>query len=143
MRVVVDTNVLVAGLLNPRGRPGRIVQLLVLGSFAALVDDRILAEYFEVLRRPAFGFSPANVTSLLEFLDAASERVQAFALPALPDPGDQPFLEVAVTGHADALVTGNLRHFPAKVLPASLRVERPADFLRRLTSSLDSPARDQ
>ena len=53
-RAVFDTNVLVAGFLSPAGPPGRIVEWLRVGSVVAVLDDRIFAEYAEVLVRPAF-----------------------------------------------------------------------------------------
>ena len=48
MKVVLDTNVLVSGLLNPYGPPGRIVQLAAAGELQLCLDARILAEYREV-----------------------------------------------------------------------------------------------
>lgn len=91
---VLDTNVLVSGLLNPHGPPGRIVDLLLAGSLQLLFDDRILDEYREVLLRPRFGFAPEEVTALLDLLVAEGEPVLAEALGLeLSDPGDVPFLE--------------------------------------------------
>ncbi len=52
MRIVVDTNVLVSGLLNPYGSPGRILDLVLSGRIQVLYDDRILEEYQDVLARP-------------------------------------------------------------------------------------------
>ena len=130
MRVVLDTNVLVSGLLNPRGSPAAVVDLLLAREVTALLDDRTLEEYLGVLSRPEFGFSPARVSFLTEFLRRDAERVDSEPLPlALPDPTDLPFLEVAVSGLADAMVTGNLRHFP-EPLRHGVRMLAPAEFLR-------------
>ncbi len=49
MIVVVDTNVLVAGLLSPFGPPGEIVRMIVAGSLSLCFDARILSEYSDVL----------------------------------------------------------------------------------------------
>lgn len=103
MRVVVDANVLVSGLLNPFGAAGRIVDPVVGERVELLVDDRVLGEYRRVLAPPRFGF----------------------------DPGDQTFLEVAIAGCADVLVTGNLRHFGGKRTVDRVRVTSPAAFLLR------------
>jgi uncharacterized protein len=129
LRIVLDTNVLVSGLLNPSGAPGRIVDLILAGELTLLVDDRILEEYRTVLRRPKFGFQPDDIADLMIFIEKESERVLASPLDiSLSDRGDIPFLEVAVSGSADALVTGNSRHFrPAAKLPLS--IEGPARFL--------------
>lgn len=61
MRVVVDTNILVSGVLNPHGPPGRIVNAILVETFTVLYDDRILSEYRAVLAQPAFGFRPAEI----------------------------------------------------------------------------------
>ncbi|MBM3266350.1 MAG: putative toxin-antitoxin system toxin component, PIN family [Candidatus Sericytochromatia bacterium] len=129
MIVVVDTNVLISGLLNPHGAPGRIVDLLVRGSLRAAYDDRILAEYREVAKRERFGFDPAAIAELLDFLEAEGVRVLAAALACrLPDPADRMFLEVAAEAQAEALITGNLKHFPDSER-CGIRVVSPAEFL--------------
>jgi len=113
LRVVLDTNVLVSGLLSPFGPPGEIVRLVASGAVTLCFDARILAEYEEVLARPRFGFDPDSVAALIDYLDFAGEMVAAGPLPVrLPDEDDEPFLEVAFACGADCLVTGNLAHFP-------------------------------
>jgi predicted nucleic acid-binding protein len=80
-----------------------------------VLDHRIYAEYQDVLLRPEFGFAPQPVDNLLDFLLQSGERVYTINTSvALPDPYDGKFLEVAIDGSADFLVTGNLRHFPAR-----------------------------
>ena len=129
MRVVVDTNVLVAGLLSPHGPRGRIVDGLVGEELRALFDDRVLEEYREVLVRPKFGFDGRQVIDLLDHVRATGEHVSAPPLKvALPDVDDLPFLEVAVAGKADALITGNMKHFP-RASRAGANVMSPGDFL--------------
>ena len=113
MRVVIDTNVLVSGLLSPFGPPGAIVGLITAGSLCPCHDARVLAEYNDVLRRPAFPFAEEEVAALMAQIRAGGELVAAKPLPLpLPDPDDEPFLEVAAAAMAEFLVTGNLKHFP-------------------------------
>ena len=131
MRVVVDTNVLVSGIINPHGPPGRIIDLVVARTLTALHDDRILSEYREVLLRPLFSFNKADVDSLLEFIELAGEHISASPVGAkLPDPSDLPFLEVAIAGSADALVTGNAKHFKPLRGRHAISVVSPAELLR-------------
>jgi putative PIN family toxin of toxin-antitoxin system len=131
MRVVIDTNVMVSGVLNPHGPPGRIINGVLSESFTVLHDDRILLEYREVLLRPTFGFSRSDVEVLLDFVQWAGEHVSAEPLAlVLPDPNDLPFLEVATSGAADALITGNLKHFKPQRGRHNVPVTTPADFLR-------------
>lgn len=113
MRVVLDTNVLVSGLLSESGAPGWIVDLLTAGEIAAAFDGRILAEYREVLLRPRLALPAASVEDFLGHLARTGLEITAPPWPdALPDPDDEPFLAVAAAASAP-LVTGNLRHFPA------------------------------
>lgn len=131
MRVVIDTNVMVSGVLNPHGPPGRIVNALLSETVTALHDDRILSEYREVLLRPTFRFPLADVEVLLDFVESAGEHVSAQPLSlVLPDPNDLPFLEVATSGRADALITGNIKHFRPRRGQHRVLVTTPAEFLR-------------
>ena len=136
MRVVVDTNVLVSGLLSPFGPPGAIAGLIAAGRLQLCYDARCLAEYAEVLRRPAFPFTDGDIDALLLQIEAAGELTAPSPLPdRLPDPCDEPFLEVAVSALAEFLVTGNVKHFPAAARQGA-RVVSPREFvdsgLRRL-----------
>jgi uncharacterized protein len=96
-----------------------------------LHDDRILSEYRKVLLRPTFGFARSDVEGLLDFVESTGEHVSVEPLSlVLPDPDDLPFLEVAISGAADALITGNIRHFKPRRGRHSALVTTPADFLR-------------
>lgn len=113
MRIVLDTNVLVSGLHNPNGNPGRIVDLILGGRILVLYDDRVLAEYLDVLARPQLAIAPSLAQAFVGYIRLAGEKVTALPLAtdALPDPDDIPFAEIAITGEAEALVTGNMKHF--------------------------------
>ena len=131
MRVVLDTNVIVSALINPEGTPAAVVALVVAGEVRPLLDPRLLAEYREVLSRPRFGFDPDAVEAVVAALVDVGEIVEAPALAIqLPDPDDLAFLEVAVAGGADAIVTGNTRDFPAASCPVPILT--PAALLERL-----------
>jgi putative PIN family toxin of toxin-antitoxin system len=111
VRVVLDANVLVSGVLSPHGPPGRLLDLALAGDLVLVVDDRLLGEYAEVLRRPCFKLPAREVEALVRYLrDVAVPVVGRPLEVTLTDPGDLPFLEVAAAGEA-MLVTGNARHF--------------------------------
>lgn len=134
MRVVLDTNVLVAGLLSALGPPGWIVEAVLAGELEPVFDASIREEYEEVMRRPEFGFAAARVDEILASIDQVGFVVTA-AEPwpeRLPDPDDAPFLAVAAAS-GSVLVTGNMRHFPARarrevvvLTPRELRERRGA-----------------
>jgi putative PIN family toxin of toxin-antitoxin system len=114
MKIVLDTNILVSGLLQPFGPSGQIVRLVAVGELVLCHDSRILAEYREVLLRKKFSFDPERVEILLDEIRAGGIPVAARPLAIrLPDPDDEPFLEIALAGGAQCLVTGNIKHYPA------------------------------
>jgi predicted nucleic acid-binding protein len=109
-----------------------VLDLIASQTVTLLCDDRILSEYREVLVRPAFAFNKADVEALLDFIDFASEHITGRPIDVkLPDPGDLPFLEVAIAGAADALVTGNSKHFKPVRGRHAVSVVSPAEFIGR------------
>lgn len=133
MRIVLDTNVLVSGMLHAHGASGQIVRRVALGDLALAFDARILDEYEEVLRRPKFRLEMHRIEALVEQIRACGLMVAALPLSlGLDDPDDEVFVEVAVAAQAAYLVTGNLKHFRPVRLPG-LEILSPRDFLDRLS----------
>jgi uncharacterized protein len=129
MDIVADTNVLVAGLLSPFGACGEIVRMVSAGELRLSFDARILSEYSEVLRRPKFGFDKEKVAAFLDYIVYRGRAVASSPLlGSLPDPDDEPFLEVALASRAESLVTGNQKHFPAERCQGT-KVISPDQFL--------------
>lgn len=129
-RLVLDTNVLVSGMINPLGTPGRIIDLVREGELELTVDDRILAEYTAVLNRRKFRayFTLQGVRDILMFLEQNTHyTVTTTVISDLPDLNDVPFLEVALAADV-VLVTGNIDHFPASAR-RSAEVVTPAGFV--------------
>lgn len=111
---VFDTNVIVSGLLSTYGPPGRLLDMLVSRHLRMTLDDRVEAEYREVLARPRFSIEPARreaFLAVLSFQDRVACLPWAGKLP--PDIDDAVFLEAAFVSAERTLVTGNQRHFPA------------------------------
>ncbi|PNE18170.1 twitching motility protein PilT [Mesotoga sp. Brook.08.YT.4.2.5.1] len=124
MKIVVDTNVLVASLINPHGSPAGVLNCILSSRVLPCFDARIIDEYERVLQRPRFGFRSDDVRALLDFF----VRVGFFVTPEpvsleLPDLSDLPFVEVSRATNSP-IVTGNAKHFPADFItvlsPAAL-----------------------
>lgn len=137
-RIVVDTNVVVAALLNPERNPARALQELVSRGWQLLYDARIEEEYREVLGRPKLRMITAIARErLLDALLLGAERiVPAVYVGALPDDDDRAFVEVCISGHADILLTGNGRDFPRGL---GFEIVAPADLLASLGVALTGP----
>jgi hypothetical protein len=129
VRIVLDTNVIVSGLLDESSVPAQVLDLCLAGDIELVVDARILAEYQAVLGRPELALSPRDVAEFLAVMTHA-ERVVGVPLPlSFPDPGDLPFIEVAVAAAVDAIVTGNVKHFRSAEGRLDLAVMTPRQCL--------------
>ena len=125
MKVVLDANVLVSGLINPNGVPAKIISLVLNGKLMLLYDIRIIGEYADVLNRPKFGFRKSWTKPLLDYIENEGSYVNAEPVEAsLVDDDDRAFFEVAKTGKARYLVTGNKSHYPEDTI-----VQSPKEFI--------------
>jgi predicted nucleic acid-binding protein len=132
MRIVLDTNILVSGLLSASGPPAWILEALLAGELTLALDAANREEYERVLQRSEFSLPPARVNEVLTAVEQGA--FQVVAAPrlgvSLPDPDDEPFLAVAqATG--SILVTGNVRHYPARSR-GGVEVLTPRQFVDHL-----------
>jgi len=137
MLVVLDTNVMVSGLMSETGKPGRIVDLALENRLQVAYDDRILSEYEDVLARPELRIRPVRARAVIAHIELTGQQIDADAISPVgfQDSDDLPFAEVFITAKAHALVTGNLRHFSPLVekgrFAKQIAVYSPAQFLER------------
>lgn len=130
MRIVLDTNVLISGIITPFGNAARILDMIVLGEIQTVYDDRILAEYREVLKRPKFGFEKNVIDEFLTLIESEGFKVTAIPLnEELIEKDDIPFVETAITGLSDVLITSNKRHFKGKAAK-QIKIMTPDEFLK-------------
>jgi putative PIN family toxin of toxin-antitoxin system len=128
VRLVVDTNVIVSALLHPGRTPDIALTRILGGEHVVLVDDRVRAEYADVLARKKFAsIDVTRRTQMLAALDARAEAVVVSPSDVpLIDEDDRVFVEVAESGRADGIVTGNAKHFPRD---RGFSVWNPAEWL--------------
>ena len=128
MKIAADTNIIVSGLLNPEGKPAQILNLILNQKLILLYDNRILSEYSNVLHRKKFNFPNFLIEPILDFIKMDGEYITAEPVKEkLPDESDSKFLEVALTGEAKYLITGNTAHYPKMRL-----IKTPAEFIKIL-----------
>lgn len=110
--IVLDTNVLVAGVRSRRGRAFEVLSLVGTGRFTIHVSVPLMIEYEAALRQQTTA-SPAVIDAMLDYHCAVGQRHRIFFLwrPYLADPKDDMVLEVAVTGQCEYIVTYNTRDF--------------------------------
>jgi putative PIN family toxin of toxin-antitoxin system len=131
IKAVVDTNVFLAGLLNPAGAPAKLILRWLLGQFDLVISDPVIEEYTYVLRNQR-GVEQDKVTNLLEELNSSAIRVKIDGtLQACKDPDDNKFLETASQGQATYLVTKNTKHFPKKAY-GDIHIVKVSTFLKAI-----------
>ncbi len=136
MRAVVDTGVLVSGLIRRSGTTGEILRTLRDGHFTLIYSTPILVEIIDVLGRGLFRtkyhLEPEDITALVNLVRLRGELIiPTVSVTVCRDPKDNKFLEAALAGKADALVSGDadlLVLNPFENIP----VLRPAEFLARI-----------
>ena len=113
MKAVLDTNVLVSGLLSHAGPPGKLVDAIETGLLVPVFSEPILFEYLEVLLRPKFQFEREDITVLMESLYLSGILVDELKIDTseFNDVRDVPFYTAAIQENS-VLITGNLKHFP-------------------------------
>jgi putative PIN family toxin of toxin-antitoxin system len=129
--------VIISALLKPGSKPSRILRLILQGDLAIVINDHILAEYIEVASRPVFQLDKDKVQIVLDYLGSVAIRAPSLpSRPSLPHPGDEPFLEAALSTKADFLITGNKKHYPARSCK-KVAVVTPSEFLQKLSSGAE------
>jgi len=112
MRVVVDTGILVSGLIRPNETIGDVLHALRDGRFIPIYSTPMMVEVTEVLSRPRiqtkYHIQPDDITALINLIRLRGELViPKRAVTACRDPKDNKFLEAALAGKANAIVTGD------------------------------------
>ena len=114
---VIDTNVIVSALLakHPDSAPVQVIEQVFDRVIVPMFNDEILSEYKEVLKRPKFLFAEDSVYDMLgAIIEAGVASERAESVEVFPDPKDVVFYEVAISRNDSYLITGNIKHFPAK-----------------------------
>jgi uncharacterized protein len=128
LRLVIDTNVIIAAALKPEGLPRTVVLLALTKPARWYVSGPIMREYAAVLARPELRIRKGLRHQFLQLVKNHVEVVVPAGLPQItPDPADNIFLECADAARADYLITGNQRHFPS--FWKKTKIINPREFL--------------
>jgi putative PIN family toxin of toxin-antitoxin system len=138
MRVVLDTNVLVAAMRSRRGASFELMSRLGKGAFDIAVSVSLVLEYESVLLRHVAEsqMSDQDIRDLVDYMCDVAMWQEIFFLwrPYLRDPNDDLILELAVAAGCDAVVTHNIRDFSGAER-LGIEVLTPGTFLQVLRGS--------
>ena len=138
IRVAIDTNILASAMMGT-GPASRALAACLARLAIPIVGSTLLAEYESVLCRPEleprYLLTPSEREALLDdFLAVCHWQPVYFTWrPNLPDEADNPVLELAIAGDADAIVTANIKDFQRGELRFPRpRILKPYDWLQEL-----------
>lgn len=136
-RIVVDTSVLTAALIGETGPSRELLRRCLLAQYQPLMGNALFAEYEDVTARDEIRsqcpLEAGDIRALLDAFYSACEWVPVYYLwrPNLPDEADNHVLELAVAGHAEWIVTHNVKDFERSELRfPGLRPLPPDHMLR-------------
>lgn len=134
MRVIIDTNILISGLISKKGAPSKIINAVLQGRLVPVCSQVTLAELADVLQRPhlQFYFQRAGI-SPVEFIETFKQLAEMIEIVPqilqIGDVKDQPFVDLAATvPPPDFIITGDKdftekRYFDVSVISATVFVE--------------------
>jgi len=130
-KVVLDTNILVSAAISRLGNPAKIMSMVFDLRIQPVYNEKIIAEYENVLSRPRFNISSDDKSSFIEGIKRVGEKCSPPASKILlPDESDRIFFDTAVTSAA-LVITGNSKHYPDEPFVLS-----PAQFLASFENNL-------
>nr|VFJ68998.1 MAG: putative toxin-antitoxin system toxin component, PIN family [Candidatus Kentron sp. FW] len=145
VRVVIDTNHIISAILSSKGASAKLIGWMTKEEnyFTLLVSEPIRKEYDTVADWLIPETRHLEKRRIMSVLYSQAENVQPeFRLNACSDESDNRFLECAVAGNADYLVTKNIRHFPPGKY-RNVKIVRIGNFLKVLENIARSPIEHQ
>ena len=138
LRVVIDTDVLVAAFISPAGASRQLVLDALDGKFALLLSTPLLVEYESVLRRPLqLARARATEADVTEILDALAGLCVPVVFdynwrPTGAHADDEMVVETAINGHADVVATINQKDMRKAGVRFGFKVQRPGPLVERI-----------
>jgi len=139
VRVVLDTDAIVAAMRSPSGASAAIIRKARRGKVALLLSVPLAMEHEAVCVRPehqlAAGLSEQEVRIFVDAVIAIAEPVKIHYLwrPQLRDPSDEMVLETAVNGRANLLITFNVRDYGTAPARFGIEVMTPREAVERIS----------
>jgi putative PIN family toxin of toxin-antitoxin system len=142
VRIVLDTNVLIAALITKGTPPDSLYQAWLEGELELVTSTAQLAEVTAVLARPRLQrhLDADEAAAIVENLDTRALILEALPdVDLSPDPRDNPILAAAIAGKADLIVSGDKKHMLALGEVEGIPIVTARDALDRLADALSKP----
>jgi uncharacterized protein len=130
VRIVLDTNVLVSGIFW-QGIPYEILEYWMYGKYQMLISDAILNEYKEILYRISNNKSDHLVSSWILFIIENGILIDVKKnFQFSTDPDDNKFIDCAVSGNAEFIISGDSHLLKLKTI-YNISIVKPLDFIKK------------
>lgn len=135
IKAVIDTNILVSGLISPKASPAKIISLWRERKFVLVISEEIIEELKRVLLYPKifqkYGLSERTIDKYLKIIKAFSEVVKPKERIELisSDTEDNKFLEVALEANVNFIVSGDKHLLDLKEF-RGIKIIKAEKFLR-------------
>lgn len=137
IRIILDTNVLYAGLYSADGASYQVLRAIERGQVRIVLSTTLLFEYEEILTRKQaeLGLTDQHIEAILDNLCQLGDHQNIYYLwrPCLSDPKDDHVLEVAVASQTTRIVTHNLKDFKGIDETFGIRAMPPKALLEELS----------
>ena len=131
MKVVIDTNILMAGLLNLNGGAAKIIEHFRKGDFELIISREVFEEYLQVIHYFENEIPYIRSEELLGLIfERAVKVIPANSEELCKDPDDEKFLATAISGNAQYIVTKNKKDFPSNL--TTLKIVNVREFLKKI-----------
>lgn len=127
MRIIIDCNVFVSAALG--GKTCQQVFEKSIKKHSIFYSDKIVTEIKNTFLKPKLQHAEKEGYVFLKQVQKSGTKIypQCYKLK-LPDPKDDMYLHAAIHVEADAIITGNTKHFPKKIC-RGIRVLTPREFI--------------
>lgn len=127
MRVVLDTNVLLSAIIKANSVPAAAVRLISV-KHVLLTSSETQQELYRVLSKPCF--STESILGNIKVIFSASDHIEIIeTVTACRDPMDDKFLDLAINGRADIIISGD-KDLLSMRLYKDTRIITPAEFIK-------------
>lgn len=130
VRVVIDTNVFVSGLLKSDNPPSNVVDLFIEEKINLIISEEVFSEYVKVLLRPELKVKKDNIIRLISIFILKAEIIKVKTKLDIieRDPSDNKFLECALDGKVDYIITGD-KHLLELKKYKKIKIVDPKTFI--------------
>ena len=134
-RVVIDTNVIISGLIKKESTPGEILRAWMENKFILLLSPQIFEEVSRVIRHPKVRqyhvLQDEEIEDfLLNLYSSTQETEGKIDLDVVDDPDDNIFIACAIEGNAEYVVTGDKIFLKLKEYKG-IKIITPSQFLKK------------